>query len=298
MPQDMPFFSVIVPTYNRPGQLVACLDALSRLHYRHDCFEVVVVDDGSRAPLDAVVASFSNALAVTLIRQANAGPGAARNTGAKRAQGEFLVFTDDDCAPAPDWLQAFASYFRQWPHCAVGGQTLNALPHNIYSTASQFLITYVYAYYNTLPQHARFFASNNLAFPVQGFQTIGGFNAADFRVASEDRELCERWLLAGQRMIYAPEAVVYHAHALTLRTFLRQHFSYGRGAFCFHWTRRQRGQGRIKVEPSSFYVGMLRYPFLHAPRTRAPLISVLLVLAQMMNVVGFFAERRSKRVHA
>ncbi len=40
-----PFFSIIIPTYNRPEQLAACLKSLTRLDYPQDCFEVIIVDD-------------------------------------------------------------------------------------------------------------------------------------------------------------------------------------------------------------------------------------------------------------
>ena len=104
MKQDQPFFSIIVPTYNRPRQLADCLRALSALDYPRRRFEVIVVDDGSASPLAEVVAPFHPLFRLTLVTQDNAGPAAARNTGAALAQGEFLAFTDDDCLPSGRWL--------------------------------------------------------------------------------------------------------------------------------------------------------------------------------------------------
>src|SRR5690606_19121212 len=79
---DTPRFSIIIPTYNRPAPLHQCLAALRRQAYPPDAVEVIVVDDGSRKRLEPVVASFPG---VRLIRQVNAGPAAARNTGAAAA---------------------------------------------------------------------------------------------------------------------------------------------------------------------------------------------------------------------
>jgi glycosyltransferase involved in cell wall biosynthesis len=73
-PHLSPKFSIVVPTYNRPESLRRCLQSLAQLDYPRDAFEVVVVDDGSRQQLDDVVADFDQAIAVQLIRQANAGP--------------------------------------------------------------------------------------------------------------------------------------------------------------------------------------------------------------------------------
>ena len=287
MGQHQPFFSIIVPTYNHSGELTACLQSVACLDYPRDRFEVIVVDDGSETSPESVVASFQGRLDVTLLTQPHAGPATARNTGAARAKGEFLTFTDDDCAPAPDWLQTLAVRFATAPQHAIGGRTLNELSDNPYSTASQLLIDYLYAYYNSDSNQARFFTTNNLAMPRDRFHNIGGFDTTFPRAAAEDRDLCDRWLQHGYRMIYAPEVLVYHAHALTFRTFWRQHFSYGRGAFRFHQARTRRGSGRLRVEPVSFYVDLLRYPISRARGMQALLFVVLLVVSQVANVTGF-----------
>lgn len=289
--QEEPFFSIIIPTYARPERLTACLQAIALLDYPRDRFEVIVVDDGSEMPIDPVVARFRDQLDLTLIRQANAGPATARNTGAARAMGKFLVFTDDDCAPALDWLKTLTARFATAPDCAIGGRTLNALPKNLYSTASQVLIDYLYMYYNAGLNRSSFFASNNLAFPTDHFHALGGFDTTFPLAAGEDREFCDRWLHHGYEMIYAPEVRVYHAHKMTLPTFWRQHFNYGRGAFCFHQARFRQDLGRIKVEPVSFYFNLLTYPLSQASHQQALLLAALFVVSQVANVAGFFWER-------
>lgn len=293
MGREKPFFSIVIPTYSRPRQLADCLQSIARLDYPRDRFEVIVVDDGSPMPPEDVVDSFCDRLDVTLLTHLHAGPAAARNTGAAQAKGEFLVFTDDDCTPAPDWLQALAARFATAPDCAIGGQTLNTLTDNPYSTASQLLIAYLYIYYNADSQQARFFASNNLAVPAVRFRAIGSFETTYTRAAAEDREFCDRWLYYGYRLIYAPEVLVYHAHALTFRTFFWQHFNYGRGAFGFRQARAQRDQGRIKVEPLSFYLNLLQYPFSQAQGRWAMLLAALLVVSQVANAAGFVWKRMS-----
>jgi len=287
---NYPFFSIIIPTYNRPTQLGACLQAISRLDYPRDRFEVIIVDDESEESPESMVALFQDRLNVKLIRQSRAGVGIGRNTGAAQARGEFLVFTDDDCEPAPTWLQALAIRFRETPHCIVGGRTINALSENIYSTASQLLISYLYAYYNTNPNQARFLAGSNLAVPVDRFQALDGFDEIFFLMGAEEREFCDRWMDHGYQMIYAPKVIVYHSHTLTFRTFVRQHFNYGRGAFYFHQVRAKRGHQQIKVEPGAFYLNLLRYPFTQKYRSKALLLSILLVISQVANITGFFWE--------
>jgi glycosyltransferase involved in cell wall biosynthesis len=290
MNENQPFFSIIIPTYKRPRQLAACMQSLAQLDYSSDCFEVIVVDDGGEIPLEEVTASFGDRLDVRLLRQPNAGPATARNTGAMKARGTFLAFTDDDCRPASDWLMSLAVRFAKDPDCVLGGRTTNALDDNPYSSASQLLIDYLYSYYNANPNQARFFTSNNLALAADRFRAIGGFDTTFPRAGGEDREFCDRWLSQGYRMIYAPHLVTYHAHPLTFRTFLRQHFAYGQGAFSFRLVSARRSRQGIRFEPVSFYLEMLRYPFRKSQVVTALLLAALLGVSQVVNAVGFFWE--------
>jgi glycosyltransferase involved in cell wall biosynthesis len=285
-------FSVIVPTHGRPRQLATCLESLAQLQAPAGSFEVVVVDDGSPEPLDGVVKPYHKRLDLTLLRQPNGGPGSARNAGAAVARGRFLAFTDDDCSPAPDWLVALARRFEKTPQRMIGGRTVNRLTRNPYAMASQLIVDMVYAFYNQDPEAARFFASNNMAVPADLFRRLGGFDGKSFRVASEDRELCDRWLHLGHAMIYAPEAVVLHAHPLTLHTFCKQHFAYGRGAWLYHRHRASRGSGRLR-DDFRFHTHLpqlLREPLGRLPRAQARCIPLLLGIWQLANTAGFFAE--------
>jgi GT2 family glycosyltransferase len=283
-------FSIIIPTYNRPVQLTVCLGALALLAEPDDGVEVIVVDDGGEAPLDAVVAPFSQKLRLKLLRQANAGPGAARNAGAREARGEYLAFTDDDCAPAADWLRELAAAFAKHPGCLVGGRTANSLTDNLYSATSQLIVDIVYRHHNANPQQARFFASNNLALPALRFAELGGFDPS-FRT-SEDRELCDRWLHRGGRMVFAERAVVYHAHPLSLYSFCRQHYSYGQGAYRYHKLRAHRGSGSF-TEATRFHLNFdnwLLYPFRMKRWPQALSLAGTLALWQLCNALGFTME--------
>lgn len=286
-------FSIVIPTYCRHQRLMHCLGAIAQIDYPRNRFEVIVVDDGSEPALEPSVTQHGG-LQIRFIRQANAGPANARNTGAKQAQGEFLVFTDDDCIPTADWLRQLDAHIAQSPDTLIGGRTLNALPENLYSTASQLLIDYLYEYYNVRLGQATFFTSNNFAVSACCFRDLGGFDVTFPLAAAEDREFCDRWLHHGRTMSYAPKMQVNHAHHLTLATFWRQHFNYGRGAFHFHRVRRRRQSVVIQVEPLTFYSNLLTYPLGQKQGWRGPLLSGLFLLSQVANVAGFFSEYRQK----
>ena len=196
-------FSVIVPTFQRPASVERCLAALGAQTLGRDRFEVVVVDDGSAEPPRAAVARAANggALNVRLIEQANAGPASARNAGANAAHGTYVVFTDDDCRPDPGWLRALDAKAALHPGSAIGGRVVNALGDGLFSTASQLLIEFLYDYYNVDESGGRFFITSNLALPTQAFRQIGGFDTSFPLAAGEDRDLCDRWREAGERMV-------------------------------------------------------------------------------------------------
>jgi len=286
MGHSIPFFSIVIPTYRRPVQLAECLEAVSKLDYPRDRFEVIVVDDGTEALPKTVVDSFLNRLAVRLVTQSHGGPAKARNTGAAQARGRYLAFVDDDCLPATDWLSTLAKRLDAEPVQIIGGQTINVLAANPYATTSQFIQDISYSYYNADPAQARFFATNNMVVPAEQFKAVGRFDDAFW--TSEDRELCNRWRRHGYRMTYAPAAVVYHAHRLTFTAFCRQHFNYGRGALRFHRKRRRSGETSSVVD-FGYYIHALRY--LSGPGKGSSLSLILLCCVwQVVNLGGFLYE--------
>lgn len=283
-------FSIIIPTYNRPQRLRGFLKQLTQLNYPSRSFEVIVIDDGSEPSLEPVVDGFRDQLKVVFLRQNHGGVAKGRHAGAVAARGRFLAFTDDDCLPAPDWLRMLETAMRSRPNCAAGGQTLNALPKNAYSSATQALINYLYEQFNADKQQAGFFANNNMAMPRKLYHEVGGLDTS-WPMCGEDRDLCARWLDHGYGMIYVPEAVVHHAHDLTLSRFWRQHFNYGRGAYRFHKTCAVRRKASFRLERISFYLRLPFAAFAEARGVRAVHIAGLLLFSQLANTAGFLTER-------
>jgi GT2 family glycosyltransferase len=281
-----PDISIIVPTLNRPAGLKACLEALTRLEYPQQAFEVIVVNDGGDEDLDAIVCQLEGGLRLRIVNQPHAGPAAARNNGVGHARGRFLAFTDDDCRPERDWLQALVQRLEDDPSRMYGGRTVNALRNNVYSSGSQALIDYLYAYYNADPHAARFFTSSNIALARDAFDLVGGFDTGFSCASGEDRDLCDRWLARGFGLSYVPGAIVLHGHELDLPSYWRQHFGYGAGAWRFRQRKRRRDGCEPGFEPLSFYLNVAG----HARRyglERPTAISALLLLSQVANAFGY-----------
>lgn len=283
-------FSVIIPTYNRAQKLIQCLNAISMQAYPTTRYEVIVVDDGSHESMEAVVAPFLGRMSAVLLRQPNSGPAAARNAGAAVARGHYVAFTDDGCRPDPSWLGALAESFAAKPGCAVGGQTISGLPENLFSSASQLVLECLYRYLNRDEDDALFVASNNLAFPRARFIEIQGFNSRFPWAAGEDLELCDRWRGQHGRIVYTPHVLVHHFHALNLKTFLAQHFNYGRGAVIFGDIRRRRTGNTMPAPNERFYLKLLSYVFANERGFRAVLLATLVELSQIAVQLGYLGE--------
>jgi GT2 family glycosyltransferase len=288
-----PRFTVIVPPSQRPAPLAACVTALRALERPGGALEIVIVNDGGRPPAAEVVnvAADDPTLELRVVDQRNAGPASARNRGAELARGEWLAFTDDDCLPDPGWLTAFDAALRAAPGALVGGRTVYAIADSVFADTSQRLADFVSSYFAG-GASGRFFTSNNLAVARDAFLAAGGFDTSFPFSAGEDRELGDRWSAQGRPSVTAADAIVRHAHRLSARGFVRQHFTYGRGAVAFRRVRAESGRP-VRVDPS-FYAQSLSYA-LRGGGVRAPARATLTALAHAAYAAGLLYESRRAR---
>jgi glycosyltransferase involved in cell wall biosynthesis len=214
--------SVVVPTCDRPQALARCLTALTRQR-TSQALQIIVVNDGQ--------AEIAAAPGVRVLRARGAGPAAARNLGAVAAAGGVVCFTDDDCAPGPNWAQRLADA------CAGGGAaagTTIADPAAGTAAAAAQLLT------NTLMASSRddaggglrFAPTCNLACDASLFARLP-FDEAFALAAGEDRDWCERLVASGGVLRHVPGAVVVHRPQLGVGGLVRQQLRYGRGAVGF-----------------------------------------------------------------
>jgi glycosyltransferase involved in cell wall biosynthesis len=215
----MTSISVIVPAYNAEAILGHCLRALQA--QTMPPAEIIVVDDGSS---DAT-AEIASGLGVRVIRQANAGPAAARNAGARAARGDVLLFTDADCAPAPDWVQRMAAPFADPTVAGAKGVYLTAQSEPV----ARFVQLEYQDKYDRMRGQERidFIDTYSAAYRRDVFLESGGFDAAFPTASVEDQEFSFRLARAGHRLVFAPDACVAHLHDRTLGEYARRKFWIG-----------------------------------------------------------------------
>ncbi|MEZ5324145.1 MAG: glycosyltransferase [Verrucomicrobiales bacterium] len=218
----IPKISVIVCTYNGVRTLDDCLRWIARVDYPD--FEVLVVDDGSTENVRAIVEKHAR---VRYIKQKHAGLSAARNLGAKKANGEILAYTDDDCMPDRDWLAHLALAFQRDPEvAAVGGPNLPPPPENVTQAcviAAPGAPTQVMLNDND----AEHIPGCNLSVLRSEFEAIKGFEER-YDVAGDDVDFCWRLQIRGKRIGFAAAAFVWHYRRFSAKAYFRQQVGYGR----------------------------------------------------------------------
>jgi glycosyltransferase involved in cell wall biosynthesis len=287
----LPRISVVIPTFARLQRLRECLLSFVAMRYPRDLFEIIVVDDGSPEPIAPAVADLGSALSLRCLRQPQSGPASARNLGLSNTSGELVAFTDDDCRPRPNWLSSIAAGYLNNPESAMAGPVRNAVHTSVAAETSQILVDYLLEYFDPTQSGRGFFTSNNLAFPAKQLQAMGGFSSSFPLAAGEDREICARWRDHGYESSFLPDAIVDHYHNLTISSFARQHFNYGRGAWHYNRVRSEQTGETLNVEPVRFYAKMLASAFQKAPLPRSLQVCSLLALSQALTAAGYVRER-------
>ena len=201
--------SLLICTRNRARQLERTLLHVGQLVFDGE-WEVIVVDNGSTDDTQAVVEAFARATNVPVQYAAAAQPGLslARNVGVARARGEIVCFTDDDCYPAPDYLQRIDDIFSRQPEVAyVGGRVLLYDPEDARITLQESME------HRTFPPGALLEAGT-----IHGAapDAIGVFDpllgAGGPLLSGEDIDFLARLAAAGFTGRYDPAPVVYHHH--------------------------------------------------------------------------------------
>ena len=301
--QATPRVSVIVMTLDRPLSLRRCLASLAAQTLLRETFEVILVDVSKR-PVRNVAAAYGGVLNLVHDIGSNRGVAGNRNTGVLLARGPIVAFLDDDCVAAPEWLERITVAVEAEPRAIVGGVVRNPDPTNAVAVAGQVITEGIDAFFNPAGKAPRFFPGLNFAVEREHYLAIGGCDDRFGRLAAEDRDFVDRWLLAGGRLAHCREAVVAHEHRGTLGGFVRQHLNYGRGAWRYHSLRRHRRSGRM-VDDLRLHTGLPRYlgpPLMRqVPVMRAKVLG-LLVAWQVANLVGFASqgacEAIARRAHA
>jgi GT2 family glycosyltransferase len=211
--------SVIIPLHQDEGTIGRCIETLLAQTIQTPP-QIIVVDDGSRDNGPVIVGKYP----VTLVRQENAGPAAARNNGAQRATGDLLVFLDSDCEVGPGWLDNLVKFFDDSDVvaalCPLAASTDGIVPRIVQSEIEER-----YEMLREANREIDFIASAACAVRRDAFREVGGFN--EYFRANEDVELAYQLKARGGKIAFADNAPARHAHQTSWSDLLRAKFMRG-----------------------------------------------------------------------
>jgi GT2 family glycosyltransferase len=191
------FFSVVIPTYERPADLRVCLNSFSEILQKDSpSFEIIVTDDSQSDESKKLIAKeFPNAC---WGKGKQNGPAGNRNAGVNRAKGEWIVFLDDDCIAQKGYLGAYAKAIYNNPNVQVfEGRIFADRAKNSWAEGCPE------------NEHGGMLWTSNLCVKKSLFFEIGKFDER-FKVAFEDVEFAHRLKLRKIKTLFIYEAAVCH----------------------------------------------------------------------------------------
>lgn len=221
----MPYFSIIVPVYNRVDEVRDLLDSLSQ--QTSSDFEVVIVEDGSSVRCDGVVKEYSEKISIQYFYKENEGRSIARNYGLERATGEYFLFFDSDCVIPPEYIATLKSALdANYTDCFGGPDSA----HSSF-TDTQKAINYSMTSFLTTGgirggkvQLEKFVPRTfNMGYSRKVWEKVGGFR----EMFSEDIDMSTRIRQAGFSISLIRDAYVYHKRRTNLKAFCRQIYVFG-----------------------------------------------------------------------
>ena len=226
-----PIISIVTPTFNRSHELDYLIESINKQTLNNEYFEMIISDDGSTDDTHEKINKWKELVDFQLdyISQDNLGPGAARNHGVKKSNGELIVFIDSDCEADENWLKIIYDAYKNNIFDAFGGpdhskEDFLPIQRAIDFSMTSFLTT------GGMRGHrkkmlAKFYPrSHNMGVKKTLFEKIGGFGSLRH---GQDIELSHRIYNSGAKIQLLIDAIVYHRRRTTLKKFFRQVFNWG-----------------------------------------------------------------------
>ncbi len=228
---DYALFSIIIPTYNRADELLELFATFETLNFPTERFEVVVADDGSTDSTPQLIAETQqkNKFTLRYFTQQKKGPGAARNLGMEKADGDFFIFIDSDVLLPTDWLRHIAQDLEREQADSFGGpdtflKSFPPLLKAINYSMTSFITTGGLRGKKGKKLAKYYPRSFNMGLSRALWEKIGGFHP---RFYGEDIEFSHRIINSGAKVIFIEQAFLYHKRRTNLKKFYSQVYKMG-----------------------------------------------------------------------
>ncbi len=286
------FFSIIIPLRDIGAEFMHdTLPAIASQSYNH--FEVLLLPDTEGADDENLIRKYRWLQIIPTLDKKL--PADKRDAGAQYAQGEILVFLDDDALPTEDWLKRAAEIFEEKTDVvAVGGPGLLPPDAGFIEQAIDAVLTswftsgsYAYRFTRMSPRFVDDFPSMNLMMKKEIFFKLGGFATQHW--PGEDSKLLNKLINQEyKQVLYDPDVAVYHHRRADIRGHLKQYKSYGYHRGMFMAEGDQNSLHFTYILPALFtiyfslYISGLPY---FIPNTSYGLFQILAILPMLMYLV-------------
>ncbi|MCL4486522.1 MAG: glycosyltransferase [Chloroflexi bacterium] len=285
--------SVLICTHNRPNLLRQCLAAL--IDESDEKPSQVVVVNGGDDRSDQVVQGFATrgnqtSIRVECVKTVNRNLAASRNVGLPHCTGDIVGMTDDDAQVFPDWVTQMKRIHAEHPEAgAVGGPVIGADADSLVSRIADQVTFAAYAAAGSV----RTLAGVNVSYKKRVVEAVGPQDESLFR--GEDVDYNWRVQRLGWTVYYDPRVRVRHHHRPTLRSFLNQHYMYGRAyylvrrkwkeMYCIYPHSFRRPKDLLKA--LNFAAGLFYEPLQYGMRMECPADRLLALPILFVNGLGW-----------
>ena len=216
----LPPITVIVPVYNNPAGIKSLITSLLKLNYPRNRLEIIIVDNNSADDTASVIKQYP----VRYVFESLPGSYSARNKGIRSARGEIIAFTDSDCSADSAWVHAAVSSFSPDVAAISGRIKFSFRSRNPdvceYLDSSRKLDQKSYI-------KKGFAVTANFFVRRRNFDKYGLFRGD--LISGGDYEFGRRLTMAGEKIIYCPQAVVTHPARNSFRQLSSKTVRIGRG---------------------------------------------------------------------
>ena len=223
--KNHPFFSIIVPVYNRPQEVEELVESLAGQSDKD--FEIVIVEDGSTVSCEEACKKQAHNIRIKYFHKSNEGRSIARNYGMERADGDFFIFVDSDCIIPPDYIESLKKSIQENPTDCFGGPDSAHESFTDIQKAINFSMT---SFFTTggirggKKSMEKFTPRTfNMGFDKQVFEKVGGFR----EMFSEDIDMSTRIKNAGYKITLYPDVKVFHKRRVDFKKFWKQVHVFG-----------------------------------------------------------------------
>ncbi len=234
-----PLVSVMVPAWNEEVGILGTIESILKSSYRK--VEIIIVNDGSTDNSDRMIREFvekyynehpspRRRIEIVYHYKQNGGKGAALNTAIELSRGEILMSIDADCIVMPDAIRNFVRYFADPKVMAAVGNVKVGNTRTIIGVIQylEFLFSFYFKKADSLMDTIYIIGGAAGAFRRKALDVVGVYNTKNI---TEDIDLSLRVQVAGFKIVYASDAVVYTEGASELRCLMKQRLRWKRGRF-------------------------------------------------------------------